>query len=60
MTSEIVTPDEARPSPFDYACLDKGQASRLRKTAARIRKTGHDAFLDIGRELVTRAIAESW
>jgi hypothetical protein len=53
MTGEIIEPGAAHPpAPFNYDCLDKAQASRLRKTAAHIRKTCHDNFLEIGRELV--------
>src|SRR5438552_13284290 len=37
---------------FNYDCLDKKQANTLRKAAAHIRKTGHDAFLEMGRELL--------
>lgn len=40
------------PTAFDYGCLDPAQAKILRKTAAQIRKTGHDTFLEIGRELL--------
>src|SRR5437762_13115131 len=42
---------------FNYDCLDKKQANTLRRSAERIRKTGHDAFLEIGRELLQ---AKEW